>query len=162
MQEWFRLQAERALTGSAACGCETPPGRGALRYGCDRTRSAIALTKALADARAPAQSGDRLDGAHQRSGLVNEPEMISDVARRSPTRNGATVHRPAARARHAIATPVDDDGAPMEVGHLRSHAGRGDRLHHRRRAGGEVAALQRADPRERGDDASREGHPLRI
>ena len=99
MQEWLRLQAERALTGPAALWMRTTGRpRSSTTRSPIRIRSAIWLPRgASADARAHAQSGDRLDDAHRRSGPRQRAgDDSADVARRRAARNGAAVHRAAA------------------------------------------------------------------
>ncbi len=166
MQEWFRLQAERKLTGPAALWMRTH-------------RPAEELYDTIAD---PHQIRDlSAEPAHRATlvrmrqavtdwmtrigdqGLINEPEMIQ---RMWPGGVQPETAQPYILPRRttddpARQTSITIDG-PTGDRHLRADAGRIDRLHHRGRDGAGVAALHRADPRRPADDAARQGDPLRL
>ena len=121
MQEWFRLQAERALDrrGRAVDANPADRPRSCTTRRRIRTRSATCQTTLAhqADARADAQSGDRLDGTHRRSGSHQRAgDDSADVARRRAAGNGAAVHRVAPNAGCSLAAGLDDElKAPTEV-----------------------------------------------
>ena len=160
MQEWLRLQADRALTGPAALWMRT-------------SRPAEELYDTVAD---PHQirnlAGDekhwqtleRLRKAVtdwmtriNDQGLVNEPEMIQRMWPGGVQPETAQPYIvPQARARRSVAPRFHRDQCSDGGRHLRADPGRVDRVHHRRRSGGEMADLHGADSRGRADDASRE------
>ena len=144
MQEWFRLQAERKLTGPAALWMRTQrPAEELYDTAADphqiRDLSAEPAHRATLDAHA--QRGDRVDGAHRRSGPGERARDDSaDVAGRRAAGNGAALHRAAPDDRRSGAAGVHDDRGADGGRHLRADSGRLDRLHHRgrdrRRSGG--------------------------
>ena len=166
MQEWFRLQAEGALTGPPALWMRTarPAEKLARETEAIRTRPMISSADAghRVNARADAEGRQRLDVAVGRSGVGERAQMIQRMWPGGVQPDTVTLHL--FRRETDVQSLLRDDGHHAADGSrdLRADAGRVDRLHDRGRPESTLAPLHRSDSRRQADDPSRQGHPVWI
>ena len=166
MQEWFRLQAERKLTGPAALWMRTQRPAEELYDTIDdphQIRDLSADPKHRATLVRLRSAAHGVDGAHRRSRTGQRARDDStDVARRRAAGNGATLHPAATDDRRSHETVVHDHQGADGGRHLCADSGRVGWLYHRGGTDAEVADLHWTDPRRSADDAARQGDSLRI
>ena len=113
----------------------------------DSLVNAEGMSKALTDWMMRKRSGD-----HQRA------EMIRGWGWRHAARNGSRHSSRGARRMRRCGRPLDRVSRADE----RIYGPHKARIGYTTKGPGEVALVYRADPRERRDDVTRKGHPLRL
>jgi hypothetical protein len=149
MQEWFRLQAERKLTGPPELWMRTQrPAEELYDTKADPHQIHDLFSEPAHNARADAERRDGVDGARRRPGSGERArDETANVAGWRSAGDCSTLHRPATDDRCSDEARVAENRGADRVCDLRSHPGGLNRVYDRGGTDIEVAALHRTDPR---------------